>query len=140
MRRLPIDHHLITALVERWRPETHTFHMPVREMTITLQDLEAILGLATEGRVVTGYTHGNWRDVIQQYMGLMPREIDLEGGNLKMSWLTGHWAHWVEHSATQQGQIIYTCAYLMRLFGGPYPHICHLRFPQGTLPVTDDIT
>ncbi|KAL6321966.1 hypothetical protein AAG906_035881 [Vitis piasezkii] len=33
------------VLVERWRSETHTFHLPVGEMTITLQDVAVILGL-----------------------------------------------------------------------------------------------
>ncbi|XP_066357729.1 protein MAIN-LIKE 1-like [Miscanthus floridulus] len=26
----------ITALVDRWRPETHSFHLPFKEMTISL--------------------------------------------------------------------------------------------------------
>ncbi|KAF1876420.1 hypothetical protein Lal_00029768 [Lupinus albus] len=34
-----IDNHLLTAMVERWRSETHTFHLPNGECTITLQNV-----------------------------------------------------------------------------------------------------
>ena len=45
---------LITILVERWRPETHTFHLSVGEMTITLQDVAIILDLRIHGPPFTG--------------------------------------------------------------------------------------
>ena len=31
-----IDWPLITSLVERWRPETHKFHVPIEEMMIKM--------------------------------------------------------------------------------------------------------
>ncbi|KAL8523470.1 hypothetical protein ACS0TY_013433 [Phlomoides rotata] len=37
-----LDRHLITALVERWRPEAHTFYFPVGEATVTSQDVAVI--------------------------------------------------------------------------------------------------
>ncbi|XP_052116114.1 protein MAIN-LIKE 2-like [Arachis duranensis] len=48
------DNTLISAFVERWRPETHTFHLSWGECTITLQDVAYHLGLCTDGEPVGG--------------------------------------------------------------------------------------
>jgi hypothetical protein len=45
----------ITAMVDRWRLETHSFHLPCGEMTVTLEDMAMILGLSIRGRPVTGH-------------------------------------------------------------------------------------
>ena len=37
--QVKINDALVTALVERWRLESHTFHLPVDECTITLEDV-----------------------------------------------------------------------------------------------------
>ena len=51
---IQLDHALIIAFVERWHPETHSFHLPHGEMTITLQDVEVIMGLPIEGEAMVG--------------------------------------------------------------------------------------
>ena len=54
---MDLDHALITALLERWRPETHSFQLPHGEMTITLQDMEVIMGVPVDGLPVVRYTY-----------------------------------------------------------------------------------
>ncbi|RYR01971.1 hypothetical protein Ahy_B06g080834 [Arachis hypogaea] len=49
------------AFVERWRPETHTFHLPWGECTITVEDVAMQLGLPIDGEPVSGTTKYNIR-------------------------------------------------------------------------------
>ncbi|XP_068492340.1 protein MAIN-LIKE 1-like [Phaseolus vulgaris] len=58
-KNIDFNHVLLTALVERWRSETHTFHFPLGETTVTLEDVELILGLPVDGQAVTGITNGD---------------------------------------------------------------------------------
>ncbi|XP_057442184.1 protein MAINTENANCE OF MERISTEMS-like [Lotus japonicus] len=47
------DPGLISALVERWHEETSSFHMPFGEMTVTLDDVSALLHIPVGGRFYT---------------------------------------------------------------------------------------
>ena len=95
---MDLDHALITALVERWRPETHSFHLPHGEITITLQDMEVIMGVPVDGLPVVGYTSSrtNWRELCGDWLGHRPpnRELGgnkntvvMEGSRVKAKWL-----------------------------------------------------
>ena len=69
-----IDHCLISALVKRWRLKTHTFHLPHGEMSITLEDVEVILGLPIDDEVLVGPTvvvDGDWRQLCMELLGLL---------------------------------------------------------------------
>ena len=67
---IKLDHALIIAFVERWRPETHSFHLPHGEMTITLQDVEVLMGMPIEGEAMVGFTKRTWKSVCSEMLGI----------------------------------------------------------------------
>ena len=69
---LKVDHVLITALVECCRLETHTFHLPHREMGITLQDIEVMLEVPVDGFPMVGKTNFIWKDMGKEFLGYTP--------------------------------------------------------------------
>ncbi|CAN1750964.1 Protein MAIN-LIKE 2 [Linum perenne] len=79
--KLTPDPELITALVERWRPETNTFHLYGGEATITLENVHFINGLSVDGLPVTSpklipTDLDELRDYVESQLGKKP---DSEG-------------------------------------------------------------
>ncbi|KAK1644893.1 hypothetical protein QYE76_062698 [Lolium multiflorum] len=65
----------LTALVDRWRPETHTFHLRSGEMTPTLQDVSMILALPIQGEPLFMNTASDgWRQQMENLIGMAPPE------------------------------------------------------------------
>ena len=77
----------ITALVDRWRPETHTFHLRTGETTVTLQDMSMILALPIEGNPVCMCSDSDgWREQMVSLIGQDPLEaINKKGEKLRVA-------------------------------------------------------
>ena len=75
MTRFAYDYPLLLALVDRWRPETHTFHLPVGEMAPTLQDVALLLGLLLAGLPMGAINvDANWRQDLLARFANVPRD------------------------------------------------------------------
>ncbi|XP_078158210.1 serine/threonine-protein phosphatase 7 long form homolog [Carex rostrata] len=116
---------LIQALVERWRPETHTFHFQFGEMTVTLQDVSVLWGLPIQGVPVGGISYSTDDNTINatlaELLGAEPAIRDNGGKSrfhVKKTALRALFAnrglHW---GSTEQDIERYTRAFVMDLFG-----------------------
>ena len=93
-----MDNAALTALVDRWRPETHTFHLPASEMTVTLQDVAMLFGLRIDGRAMTGtISPTGWRDRVELF-GVCPPKPPEDTKNKKPTGVTSAWM--AEHFGT----------------------------------------
>ena len=72
-----MDGPLIATFVDRWRLETHSFHLPSGEMSVLMQDVGYILGLRLDGPVVIGMVDTK---ELEGYGGAVYRPPDPEEG------------------------------------------------------------
>ncbi|KAL0428770.1 UNVERIFIED_CONTAM: Serine/threonine-protein phosphatase 7 long form [Sesamum radiatum] len=121
--RLVYDCHLITALVERWRSETHTFHFRVGEATITLQDVQIIWALPIDGEPVTGLdldrTTIEWQDYCLTYLGFRPAATAFKGSRLQTHAIISHIAQLeITYDTPHEIVVQYARAVALLLLGG----------------------
>uniref|UniRef100_A0ACD5VS24 Uncharacterized protein n=1 Tax=Avena sativa TaxID=4498 RepID=A0ACD5VS24_AVESA len=135
-----LDKALITALVERWRPETHSFHLASGEMTVTLQDVAMLFALPIDGRPVCSTTDHDYGQMVVDCLGHDPRGPSMPGKSfLHYKWLKKHFYELPE-GADEQTVQRHVRAYILSL-------LCGVLFPDGTgrmsliyLPLISDLS
>ncbi|XP_057548028.1 protein MAIN-LIKE 2-like [Amaranthus tricolor] len=93
---------MITAIVERWRLETHIFHPSVGEATITLRDVAILTDLPIRGEKSLVLVRAILKS---RYVGCSGSYI---GSPLKLLWML----HIIDHLLTFDAEDVYVKRYV----------------------------
>ncbi|XP_039135794.1 protein MAIN-LIKE 1-like [Dioscorea cayenensis subsp. rotundata] len=128
------------AGVERWRTETHTFHLTCGETTITLKDVALLLGLPINGHKVIGQTSVLGSAVCAELLGVVPPAEQRKGQSITLMWLKETFGM-LSYDAGQRQIECYARAYILRLIGCVLmPYMSQNRVHLKWLPLLRDFT
>ena len=132
------DPGLISTLVERWHGETSSFHLPVGELTVTLDDVASLLHLP-----ITGALHNFEPLVVEEAVVLLMKLLEVSGQEARAETAQAHGAYvrlsWVRHIYLSRCEarrwIVASRAYLLHLVGctlfanksATHVHVVHLE-------------
>ncbi|XP_043720656.1 uncharacterized protein LOC122668139 isoform X2 [Telopea speciosissima] len=114
------DGYLIQALAERWRPFTHTFHLPVGEATVTPLCLSMLTGLKFGGEPVIE-RNGFWGREGTNVSKLLGSNPLHDGGKVPVVWFRRHYSHIGRSDDSPDEELdCLTRAFMMFLFGNTF--------------------
>ncbi|XP_016752314.1 protein MAINTENANCE OF MERISTEMS-like [Gossypium hirsutum] len=100
-----LQYDLISALVEHWRSETYTFHLPCGECIITLEDVELQLELPIDRSVVMDVsTISETAALCYSLLGVLPNDVESKFIGLVFLWLKANFEH-LSINVTEQESI-----------------------------------
>ena len=114
------DKGLITAFIERWHRDTNSFHLPMGEMTITLDDVSSILHIPIMGQFPTYMTLGydESSSLLVELLGVVQTRANEELRQCRSSYVRLSWLREVyEDSCTGQLWEYGARAFLLHLVG-----------------------
>ncbi|KAL5190863.1 Protein MAIN-LIKE 1 [Glycine soja] len=131
------DPGLISAFVERWHSETSTFHFPVGELTITLDDVSSILHLPITGALHSFHALSTEeaRFLLTELLEVSVEEAKAETTLTRGAYVRLGWVRDIYETRCQARRwIVAARAYLMHLVGctlfanksATYVHVAHL--------------
>lgn len=87
---------LLTALVDRWRPETHTFHLRCGELAPTLKDVSLITALPISGNPLVPLAYSSvWHHEVAARLGVAMPANTRSGKRprgVPLKWLEQHFS------------------------------------------------
>ena len=128
---------LISAFVERWHNETSTFHLPVGELTITLDDVSSILHFPITGALHSFHALSTEeaRFLLTELLEVSAEEARAETALTRGAYVRLGWVRDIYETRCQARRwIVAARAYLLHLVGctlfanksATYVHVVHL--------------
>ncbi|KAJ1424294.1 Aminotransferase-like, plant mobile domain [Sesbania bispinosa] len=115
-----VDRSLLSAFVERWHKDTSNFHLPMGEMTTTLDDVNNLLHISVHGRFffLPSLGKDEAKELLVTLLGVSYSDAHEEieyarGPSVRLSWLRS-----VYENKVEQNRLTYAArAYLLHLVG-----------------------
>ncbi|XP_027356769.1 protein MAIN-LIKE 2-like [Abrus precatorius] len=111
-----LDLPLITALVKRWRLETH-FSLASRRVYDHFAGY-VLLGLRIDERPVIVSIRGNYAYIVEESLRIRPERDAFVGRFFRMSWLDQNFTHVAMHAQSPLQITRFARAYMLRLIDG----------------------
>ncbi|XP_057521813.1 serine/threonine-protein phosphatase 7 long form homolog isoform X2 [Amaranthus tricolor] len=112
-----VDRALVTVLVEQWRQETHTFHLPLGEAIVTLLDVTVLTRLLIEGHAIctVGRELKSWQDKVHRLLGVRPPVEVAKESALRVTWLAQNFSHLPKGAdeATVKAYLLYLIGFVL---------------------------